>query len=79
MEKVRKLLKMIAVAGALAIAFVNSQSTLDLVAGDSTLKNLNALQASAGELWCDTSNQLSCTFRVGDLVGHSTGDMHMYP
>ena len=42
-----------------------------------SLKNLNALQATAGETTCDQSNPSSCTIEVdtgsGTVTGRSTG------
>ena len=38
-----------------------------------SLKNLTALQASAGEMYCDQSNTATCTIETGGSVGKSTG------
>jgi len=42
-----------------------------------SMSNLEALQSSAGEAWCDQSTQSACTIRVGDITGSSTGKMHV--
>jgi len=42
------------------------------------LSNIHALQASAGEAWCDGSSSTTCTITVkGVLVAQGTGQPHI--
>lgn len=43
-----------------------------------SLSNIHALQASAGEAWCDGSSSSTCTITVqGVLVAQGTGQPHI--
>ncbi len=42
-------------------------------AKDLLLKNIETMQASAGEMWCDQSNQTTCKITMGGATGYSTG------
>jgi hypothetical protein len=41
------------------------------------LSNIHALQASAGEAWCDGSSTSVCTIEVGGVKGTGTGQPHI--
>lgn len=41
--------------------------------GDLTLSNLESLQASAAEMYCDQKNQTKCIISAGGYVGVSKG------
>ena len=43
-----------------------------------SLANVAALQANAGEVHCDQRDQSSCSIRVGDVIGTSTGSVRNY-
>lgn len=44
-----------------------------VVQNDLTLENIESLQASAGEMYCDQKNQEDCTITQGDVTGKSKG------
>jgi len=61
----------------LAVAVIGANvgfSSMRVKADDATLANLEALQSTAGEAYCDQSHPNSCTMRVGSITGYSTGN-----
>ena len=42
---------------------------------DYSLINLKALTSSAGEAYCDQSDNTSCKITIGDVSGYSTGNV----
>ena len=73
MQKSRKIALM-----AFALAAIGANVNFSFTrtnAADTSLGNLVALQSAATEAYCDQTHQNSCTMRVGDLIGTSTGNM----
>ena len=61
-----------------SFVILNFSVSLDgIKADDLTLSNLNALQASAGEAYCDTSHEQVCTMRIRNITGYSIGNIHV--
>jgi len=52
--------------------FNNSENNL-------SLRNISAMQASAGEMWCDQTDPTECKITFHDITGYSTGVLHFVP
>jgi len=55
------------------IAFNVMSVNSSAIGREVTLKNVAALQSSAGEMWCDQTNETVCTITNGTSTGTSKG------
>lgn len=63
---------------AAGLIILNFSLKSDVTASNISLSNIHALQASAGEAWCDGSSSTTCTITVKDvLVAQGTGQPHI--
>ena len=68
-----KMKKLLIGALALGLATVSLTFSKKNENVDYSLKNLAALQSSAGEMWCDQTNSQECRIETGGSTGYSTG------
>lgn len=67
------------------VGTLNFTMTEKSMTNNLSLRNLHTLQASAGEIYCDASDQTSCQIRISgdggnDGIGYGTGNVRsIYP
>ena len=62
-----------AFSAAIGLGLFLNNGMLSKLNSDMTVKNLRALEVSAGEQWCDQSTQSSCIISIGGVTGTSKG------
>ncbi len=71
MKKIMVYIIFICALGLLTLNFnITNHNTMK---NDLSLENVKALQAAAGEMWCDQTNDVECRIEYGDAVGISKG------
>ena len=78
MKIIGKLSLSLIFVGFMAFSFILGGVSKDSSESTLSLQNLEALQASAGEMYCDQKNQTECTITAPDgTVGKSTGFLRL--
>ncbi len=71
MKKIWLIISIVCLLGLLTLNFnIHHHNPINR---DLSLENIKALQAAAGELYCDQENDVVCTIIHGDAVGKSKG------